>query len=229
VPAAPEVVETVHRPIQQRAFESPHRQPCDSTGWQYNQWIAGALDVSESLRGDWLSWLAGPESVALEPSVAVAGFPLELEAWTWYLDNGPHGGVNSSDDEWRAQWPKGGVPFSIGEPIDGASVAQQRATSEANRRFLEESQRRMVAADKRTVVHARPFRGPIGGKGKWHTSYADVEGSPVPPWVTDPERVPACGSRTVELDPSSEAFYPELGDKRSKYTSRLCGNCIRIE
>jgi hypothetical protein len=87
----------------------------------------------------------------------------------------------------------------------------------------------MAAAERRTIVRRLAFRPPVSGKGKWHTSYADVAPSNVPPWVTDPRRAPACGSRTVVINTSSEAFYPAIGDTRSKYTDRLCGNCIRIE
>jgi hypothetical protein len=50
VVAEPSVVASVHRPIQLRAVEVPHRQPCDSTDWRYSLWIKGALGVSAALQ-----------------------------------------------------------------------------------------------------------------------------------------------------------------------------------
>jgi hypothetical protein len=229
VVAEPAVVASVHRPIQRRAIEIPHRQPCDSTDWRYSLWIKGALGVSAALRSLWTTWLAGPGSVELDPALAVAGFPPELEAWSWYLGDQPDVGVLQTSDEWRPLWPNEGIAITIGEPLDEATAAQQNAVWERNQRFREANERRMAAADKKTILYSRPFRAPIVGRGKWHTSYADVDGCVIPRWVNDSRRVPACGSRTVELDPLSEAFYPEIGEKRSKYTDRLCGNCVRIE
>ncbi len=229
VAAAPDLVESVHRPIQRRAVEIPHRQPCDTTDWHYNLWIKGSLEVSTALQSLWATWLAGPGSVELNPAVAVAGFPGELDPWSWYLGAEPVADPVPTGEEWRTSWPEGGIPFTIGDPLDEESAALQRAAWERNQRFLEESERRRVIADLRTISHARPFRRPIAGKGKWHTSYADVEGSAIPEWVTNAARTPACGNRTVELNLLSEPFYPALGEKRSKYTDRLCGNCLRIQ
>jgi hypothetical protein len=223
------VVEAVHRPIQRRALESHHRQPCDSIEWQLTLWIKGALEVPTAIRSAWASWLTGPGSGTLDPAIAGAGFPPDLEPWSWYTGDRPEVESANADEVLPADWPKEGVPFSIGEPVDEETAARQQAVRESNRRFWEEWERRTAAAEERTIVHLRPFRAPVSGKGKWHTSYADVAGSDVPPCVTDPERTPACGSPTVEIDPTSEALYPAVGEKRSKYTDRLCGNCIRIE
>lgn len=222
VAAETALVEAVHRPIQRRALESPHRQPCDSIEWQFGLWTKGALEVPTAIRSAWASWLTGPGSGILDPAIAVAGFPPELEPWSWYLGDRPEVDPVSSHDVWLADWLNEADPFGIGQPM-GEEVG------ESSRQFWERLDARMAAAEKRTIVHLRPFRAPVSGKGKWHTSYADVMGSDVPPWVTDPERTPACGSLTVEIDPTCEALYPAVGEKRSKYTDRLCGNCIRIE
>jgi hypothetical protein len=227
VVAEQSIVETVHRPIIRRAAETPNRQPCDWVDWQHGRWTKGAKEVSEKLRAVWSSWLAGPGSSPVNPVIAVAGFPAHLDAWAWYLGERPK--AASQSEAWRARVLRGGPSITIREPLDPEAAARQEAVREANRKFREEYEKRMAAAALRTIVHSRPFRSPITGKGKWHTSYADVPDSEIPPWVTDPARVPACGSRTVELDPGTETFYPPVGEKRSLITDRLCGNCVRIE
>jgi hypothetical protein len=228
VPAEREVIETVHRPIRWRAIQSPHRQPCDSIEWQHRLWAKGAVQVSEERRTAWSIWLAGPGALPITPAIAVDGFPLHLDPWSWYLGERPRADEDVADNTWLSELPSG-ITFAIGEPLDEEAAAEQLAVLERRRKFREEWEQRRTAAEKKTVVNSRPFRPPSAGKGKWHTSYADVPKCDMPPWVTNPARSPACGSRTVELDPASEAFYPEVGQRRLDYTDRLCGNCIRIE
>jgi hypothetical protein len=229
VAAEREVVQTVHRPIRFRALESPHRQPCDVVGWDYNLWIRGSVLVPTSLKSLWATWLAGPGLVPVSPATAVVGFPSDLDPWAWYLGDRPSG--DGEQEGWLAHWPEGGIRVTIErlEDLDDEEASRRAATAEHNRKFWEDSNRRMAAAALRTITRRLPFRAPVSGKGKWHTTYADVGSTEVPDWVTEPDRVPACGSTTVKIDPSSDAFYPTVGEKRSQFMDRLCGNCIRIQ
>lgn len=232
VSAEQDVIETVHKPIQRRAFESPHRQPCDSIEWRHGLWAKGAREVSSDLRTAWSSWIAGAGSGPPDPATAVAGFPPELDPWAWYLGERPEGGSDSSYDAWRTLSPEWEIPLEIEQFInfnESTSASLPAEFWEEQNKHMEEVQRRAVAIANLPVVNSRPFRAPVVGKGKWHTSYADVSGCVMPPWVVDPERSPACGSRSVKLDLESEAFYTTVGEQRSEHTDRLCGNCVRIE
>jgi endogenous inhibitor of DNA gyrase (YacG/DUF329 family) len=84
VQAAPNIVATVHEPIRKRALETPNRQPCDSTDWNHRLWASGVKAVPETLRAAWRIWLSDSGGEPLGPQIAVAGFPTELDAWTWY-------------------------------------------------------------------------------------------------------------------------------------------------
>jgi len=49
-----DVVNTVHRPIRNRAMESPKRQPCDALDWSNGEWTRGARLVPKEL---WARWV----------------------------------------------------------------------------------------------------------------------------------------------------------------------------
>ena len=85
VPAEPGVLKSVHVPIRLRAMESPHRQPCDQVEWAVGNWTKGAKVVPATLRVAWEEWVRGPGANSIDPARAVAGFPVELDAWAWYL------------------------------------------------------------------------------------------------------------------------------------------------
>jgi hypothetical protein len=77
------------------------------------------------------------------------------------------------------------------------------------------------------IRHPLPFR-PSASGGAWHISVADC-GDYFPAGVVeDPTRSPACGSRTVMLDPTSETFTPKRGSRNTTHQDRLCGNCLRV-
>jgi len=254
-PAEQDVLETVHKPIQRRAFEIPHRQPCDSVEWQHRLWAKGAGEVSSDTRSTWLAWTDGAGLEPLSPAKAVAGFPPELDPWAWYLGERPEVGSFPSHDTWYAlleEHGDGWSPPDVEPLIDfddesmtaaafmetfGGDIRRlseymekvEKDIYEQLERDRYEQKRRAEELANKPVINSRPFWEPITGKGKWHTSYADVPGCVMPPWVRDPQRSPACGSRTVELEPTSEPFYTTVGERRSKYADRLCGNCVRIE
>ena len=230
VRAAPEMTAAVHDPIQKRARESPPRQPCDESNWDPGLWRGGAKAASDEQRSGWSSWITRAGSAPLTPALAVAGFPLELSAWSWFLGERPEKTLEKDDDSWIGDWPTGGIPvtFTIASPMDSESATKAREAIEQRARYMAEWAERDARAAARLVETARSFRAPTTGRGKWHTSYADVENSLVPAWVTDPARAPACGSRTVEIDPTSRAEMTSVGELRSSYTDRLCGNCVRI-
>ena len=89
VQAAPDLVATVHDPIRRRALETPSRQPCDSTDWNHRLWAPGVKSAPETVRATWEIWLEGVGREPLDPQSAVAGFPTELEAWSWYTIQPP--------------------------------------------------------------------------------------------------------------------------------------------
>jgi hypothetical protein len=215
-PAAPDVIATVHGPIQDRALESPNRQPCDDMGWKHTLWVSGVKEVSEKLLASWTLWLEGPGLAPVDPQTAVKGFPTELEPWSWYLGEA--------------------TEIEVGLPEDDELAEARRAShSEYLREWKKEylaKQAKQAARRKelrdRPIIRLLPFRPPVSGKGKWHVSHADAYGATPTEYAGDPTISTACGQGTVELNPKGKALSPSVGDQISKYTDRLCGTCLAL-
>lgn len=212
VPATPDVVARVFDPIHERALEVPNRQPCDSMDWNHHSWVSDASEVSEGLRIPWVSWLRGPGSIDIDPETAVAGFPRELDPWSWYRDE-----------------PLSTAPSLL--DLEKIRLAQERSAREVDEfyrsvRRMQETERERRQAQ--PITNALPFLPTISGKGKWHVSYADVYGTTPTSMVAHPRSAPACGSSPVELDPTRPPITPTVGEPISKYIDLLCGRCIGI-
>jgi hypothetical protein len=152
--------------------------------------------------------------VALDQKIAVVGFPLELEPWSWYH------GMQVADD-----------PDPLFSEED--TEAGRAARAEYLRKFGEELQaKRAKQAARRKELHDRPisrplaFRPSVSGRGKWHVPYADVYGNTPTQWVANPRRETACGHGTIELDLDEKPIVPDIGEHVSRYADHLCGTCL---
>jgi len=204
VPAASDVVATVHEPIHERALETPNRQPCDELTWSHRGWISGTKEASDGLRAKWTLWSQGPGRTPLTSKVAVVGFPQELDPWSWY------------------QEPE----IELLPPVDPVEEARRKA---AHSKYLKEWAAERQAKEKkrreRPITIALPFHPTFDDGGKWHVALADVPGAITPEWSEDPKETPACGSY-ADLNLKRKPITPKVGEQVTKYTETLCGRCL---
>lgn len=159
----------------------------------------------------------GSGSEPVNPQVAIAGFPSELDSWAWHRGDPQVFDLGSPEHIWRSEWP--------GEE----RLVEVRRISEANQQWWRDHDAALEERRGRPFAASLPFRPPpVSGKGKWHVSYADANSFKSPEWVVSPERTPACGSPTFGLDPEGLSITPDVGDRISQYEDRLCGNCVVI-
>ncbi len=215
VPAQSEVPATVHRPIRQRAMEMPNRQPCDATDWQYHLWTSATKTVPDALMAAWKSWAEDPTLDRIDPQIAVAGFPLDLDPWAWYLETPPEGTAEASrhvvqDD--RAHY---------------AQLQEASRLLEENRQWWKDHEARLEVLRNRPIATSVTFRPPVSGKGTWHVSNAEIPKPRSLKEAADLHMVPACGSRSVTLDPDGASITLAVGDVIPQHAT-LCSNCMRM-
>lgn len=204
VRAEPELIATVHHPIHERALEIEKRQPCDEVTWNHRWWVAGGKDASDDLRAKWSLWTQSQVLELLTPPMAVKGFPLELDPWSWY-----------QEDE-----------IEPPTPVDlEAETRFKAARSEYLREWAAERRAKVKARRERPITIALPFYPTFDKEGKWHLSMADTPDIIAPNWSENRGETPACISY-ADLNLKRKPITPKVGDKVDRYLEKLCGRCL---
>lgn len=68
----------------ERATVVVPRQPCDAADWDHRAWRRGTRAAAAPLRDRWHTWQSTDGGTLVTLADALAGFPADLEPWSWY-------------------------------------------------------------------------------------------------------------------------------------------------